>query len=256
MLLVLSPAKTLDMDSAWPSLPYTQPELLENTFRLIEALRSYSPSRLSKLMGISPKLALLNKERYRDFTLPFTETNAKPALLAFKGDVYWPMAVERYTKDDFAFAQNHLRILSGLYGVLRPLDLMQAYRLEMSTPLKLGTSKDLYGFWGERITQQLNEALAGHQEKTVVNLASEEYFKSIHPEALDGDVLHIEFREKPKSGGNAKIIGLYAKKARGMMADYIVRQRLTKSKDIKSFSSEGYAYQAKLSSADRWIFLR
>lgn len=252
MLLVLSPSKTLNYSTHSPLFAATTPELLEESKKLVKILRRYDADQLSDLMGISEKLALLNVERFHQFSLPFTPANARPALLAFKGDVYAPMKVERYGKEDFAYAQKHVRILSGLYGVLRPLDLMQPYRLEMGTPLKTSAGRDLYEFWGDRITDSLNDALG--RDGTLINLASAEYFKAVRPRKLKGRLVHIVFKEKHKGG--LKIIGLFAKKARGMMADHIIRHRLTGAEGLKDFREGGYRFTPSLSDSKSWVFVR
>jgi uncharacterized protein len=254
MLLVLSPSKTLDYVSPLPKLTPTQPALLKDAQQLIGQLRGYTPAQLSKLMDISDKLAQLNVQRYQDFSVPFTAKNARPALLAFKGDVYEGMDTLNYGEKELAFAQAHLRILSGLYGVLRPLDLMQPYRLEMGTALKGTHGKDLYSFWGKRITAQLNEAMATHRTKLLVNLASEEYFKAVKPAALEGKLLTLSFKER--KGNALKVVGLFAKRARGMMADYIIQERIDTPKPLQGFNREGYRYDEELSSDAQWVFVR
>ena len=253
MILVLSPSKTLDTQS-WPLATHSQPDMLDEATLLVKALKKYNVAKLQTLMDISEKLAALNVQRYKDFSTPFTRDNAKQALLMFKGDVYEGMDVAHYSKDDFAYAQQHLRILSGLYGLLRPLDLIQPYRLEMGTRLPIGKSKDLYQFWGTRISEALDASMAKHKTKLLINLASEEYFKVIQPAALKAPILTVVFKENQK--GTLKIIGLFAKRARGLMADYIIRNRIDKVQDIKDFSVEGYGFAAKLSSEDQYVFIR
>lgn len=254
MLLVLSPSKTLDYESALPTKTHTQPAMLRDSETLVAALRKYTPKKLSALMDISDKLAALNVERYKAFSLPFTPANARPAILAFKGDVYEPLPVEKYREKDFTFAQGHVRILSGLYGVLKPLDLIQPYRLEMGTRLKVGKAKDLYAFWGDRITDALSAGLEGQKDRLLVNLASEEYFSAVRPKRLDGKVLNIVFKENQK--GALKIIGLFAKKARGMMTDFVIQNHIIDHKELKDFNAAGYAFQPKLSGEDSWVFTR
>lgn len=254
MLLVLSPSKTLDTEH-WPQTTIaSQPDMLPDSKLLVKELRKYTPAKLKALMGISDKLAKLNVQRYRDFKTPFTKDNAKQALLIFKGDVYEGMDVDHYRKEDFAFAQEHVRILSGLYGLLRPLDLIQPYRLEMGTRLANPRGKDLYGFWGSRITDAINKATAGHKNKTLLNLASAEYFKAVRLQELKGGVIHIVFKEKQK--GTLRVIGLFAKRARGLMADYIIRNRIDSIKDIKDFAIEGYGFQPTLSDQENFVFTR
>ncbi len=253
MLLVLSPSKTLDLQS-WPMATHTQPEMLDDTMLLAAKLKSYSPAKLQALMDISEKLAALNAQRYKDFKTPFTKDNAKQALLTFKGDVYEGMDVAHYSKEDFAFAQKHLRILSGLYGLLRPLDLIQPYRLEMGIRLPNPRGKDLYAFWGDRITHALNDGMKGHKTRMLINLASEEYFKAVRLKQLDAPCLNIVFKENQK--GTLKIVGLFAKRARGLMADYIIRNKIDNAEDIQNFNTEGYAFKSALSDPSHWVFTR
>lgn len=254
MLLVLSPSKTLDFESKPRIATHSLPDMLKESQALVKELRAYTPKKLSVLMGISDKLAALNARRYKDFSTPFTLANAKQALLAFKGDVYEPIEVESYGRDEFAFAQEHVHILSGLYGLLKPLDLIQPYRLEMGTRLKNPRGKDLYAFWGGRITQAVNKTLAGHKRKVLLNLASEEYFSAVQPDKLEGQLIHIVFKENQK--GKLKIIGLFAKKARGMMANYIIRNHIDDADALKAFHDGGYHFEKSLSSPDKWVFVR
>lgn len=254
MLAVISPAKTLDFESKPTTSKVSEAAFLPDSARLIETMRSQSASQLSKLMKISPKLADLNVERYQTWHLPFNESNAKQALLAFKGDVYLGLAAEEYGQRDFTFAQKSLRILSGLYGLLRPLDLIQPYRLEMGTKIKNPEGKDLYEFWGDKITQALNAELKSHKNKTLLNLASNEYFKAVQPKAFDGEIITPIFKDY--SGGSYKVLGFYAKKARGYMASYIIKNRLTKPEEIKSFDIDGYKYNPDHSDETNWVFTR
>lgn len=209
---------------------------------------------IGKLMHISDKLAELNHERYQQFALPFTPDNAKQALLAFKGDVYLGFELEAYEEEDFDFAQTHLRILSGLYGLLKPLDLMQPYRLEMGTKLKNRRGKDLYEFWGNRITTHLNEAMQAAGTETLVNLASNEYFKSVNQDKLKGRIITPIFKEERE--GQLKMIALFAKKARGLMSNFAIRHRLTDVEDLKHFRAEGYTFRPEASTDDQWLFAR
>jgi hypothetical protein len=228
--------------------------MLGESQTLIKALRQYTPARLARLMDISDKLARLNVQRYQDFSTPFTAANAKQALLAFKGDVYEGLNVDTYHREHFAFAQDHLRILSGLYGLLKPLDLIQPYRLEMSIRLGNPRGKDLYHFWGERITQSLNRDMKRMKKKLLVNLASEEYFKAVRPKLLEGEVLSIAFKEKHK--GKLQVIALFAKKARGRMASFIVKNRIEDPRDMQAFGDEGYKFMPSLSDAKQYVFAR
>lgn len=254
MLIVLSPSKTLDETSPLPKLEATQPELLGRAGELVKVLRNYSSAKISKLMDISDKLSELNFYRFQNYSIPFTPKNARPALFMFKGDVYEPMGVMEYGKKELAYAQGHVRILSGLYGVLRPLDLMQPYRLEMGTRLPVGKAKDLYGFWGDEVSEALNGAMAGMKKPVLINLASEEYFKAVRPKVLRAPVIDIVFKEKQKD--KLKIIGLFAKKARGMMTDFAIREQVNTPEKLKEFSGGGYCFQPKLSAEDSWVFVR
>lgn len=249
MFALLSPSKTMNFDVPVPA-GVTQPELLAESERLIPLLRKLSEKDLMQLMEISPKLAKLNRERYQQFKTPFTKENAKPCMLAFQGDVYTGLEAESFDKEDLAFAQKSLRILSGLYGLLRPLDLIQPYRLEMGIDLANSRGKNLYAFWGERITDALNRA----KEKLIVNLASQEYAGAVDLKKLHADWLTCVFKEK--KGGDYKVVALFAKKARGMMARYIVKERIAKPEDLKNFHLGGYAFMPKLSSEKEFVFAR
>ena len=253
MLMLISPAKTLDYTGADFDRS-TLPAFLERSEALVNQLSGYSTEELSDLMKISDKLAGLNYQRFQDFETPFTLENAKQALLVFKGDVYKGMTVEDYTEEDLAFAQDHLRILSGLYGVLRPLDLMQPYRLEMGTKLATEKGKNLYEFWGSQISNLLNAELKDDGDPCVVNLASKEYFKSVDLKTLQARVLDIEFKEN--KDGEYKIVAIYAKRARGLMADYVIRNRVDTVEALQGFDSEGYTFRDALSEPDCWVFCR
>lgn len=253
MLMLVSPAKTLDYTGT-DFDRFTLPAFLDCSQTLVKQLNRYSVEDLSELMHISDKLAKLNYQRYQDFETPFTPENAKQALLVFKGDVYKGMTVENYTEDDLAFAQGCLRILSGLYGVLRPLDLMQPYRLEMGTKLTTEKSKNLYEFWGSQISDSLNADLEGDADPCVVNLASKEYFKSVDIKALKARVLDIDFKEN--KAGTYKIVAIHAKRARGLMADYVIRNRIKTVEALQGFDSEGYTFRDSLSEPNRWVFCR
>ena len=254
MLIVISPAKTLDFETP-PKVPtFTIPDFLDDSAELIDELRLYEPYRLGDLMGISPKLADLNSNRYHNWSLPFTADNAKQSVLAFKGDVYAGLDADNLDVDDLQFAQAHLRILSGLYGVLKPLDLMQPYRLEMGTKLKNRRGKDLYDFWDDRINKILNDELAGQDSPVLVNLASNEYFKSVQPESLNARIVTPTFKEA--RNGDYKFISFTAKKARGLMSRYIIRNRLAEPDDLRGFDLEGYRYNDALSDTDSPVFTR
>ncbi len=254
MLIVISPAKTLDFETPPQGSAFTLPDFLDDSAALIDELRAFEPYQLSDLMGISPKLAELNSNRYHNWSLPFTADNAKQAVLAFKGDVYTGLGADSLTPDDLAFAQQHLRILSGLYGVLKPLDLMQPYRLEMGTKLQNRRGKDLYAFWDDRINQALGRELAAQDRPVLVNLASNEYFKSVRADKLAARIVTPVFKEE--RNGQLKLVSFYAKKARGLMSRYIIRNRLSDPADLNGFDLEGYCYNGTLSTADSLVFTR
>lgn len=254
MLLLLSPAKSLNFAISIHARNLTVPEFVDDTRNILAELKKLKPQEISQLMKISDKLATLNYQRFQEFQFPLTEKNSKPALFVFDGDVYDAFDVEKYSTQDLQFAQKHLRILSGLYGILRPLDLMQAYRLEMSTNFKVGKNKNLYEFWQEKLTNYLNDEIKTHREKIILNLASEEYFSSVNPQKINAKIINIIFKEK--KGSEYKIIGLFAKKARGMMADYIIKNRIDEVEKIKKFSLTNYKFQPKLSDEFNWCFCR
>ena len=254
MLMVISPAKTLDYETPPATTRYTQPEHLDHAQDLIAQLRDFSPAQIAELMHLSDKLAGLNAARFGSWTPTFTPHNAKQALLAFKGDVYTGLNAEDFDEDDFDFAQQHLRMLSGLYGVLRPLDLMQPYRLEMGTKLANPRGKDLYAFWGERISGWLNDALAAQGDQVLLNLASTEYFAAVKRKALQARIIDTEFRDL--KNGQYKIISFYAKKARGLMARYVIKERLNSPAGLTDFAYQGYRYSPQHSQADKLVFLR
>lgn len=254
MLIIISPAKKLDFESIPQTDEFTLPDCLEDSSELIDTLREYSPKQLEKLMHLSSNLAQLNFERYRDWSLPFKPQNAKQSILTFKGDVYAGMNIESFSDDDLNYTQDHLRILSGLYGLLRPLDLMQPYRLEMGTRLENGRGKNLYEFWGTIITDLLNKQLREMGTDTLVNLASNEYYKSVKAKAIEGRIITPVFKEKKDD--TYKVIGIYAKKARGMMSAFILKNQLTQAEQIKKFNEAGYAYNPKLSTESDWVFSR
>lgn len=254
MLILISPAKTLDYQSELTTTRYTQPMLLEHSQELIKEARQLSAPQIKSLMGISDKLADLNATRFHDWQPDFTPENARQAILAFKGDVYTGLQAETFSEDDFDFAQQHLRMLSGLYGVLRPLDLMQPYRLEMGIRLTNSRGKDLYQFWGEVITQTLNSALSEQGDDIVINLASDEYFRSVKPKTLNARIIKPVFLDE--KNGKFKVISFYAKKARGLMSRYIIENRLRTPEQLKNFNSEGYFFDEESSSMDEWVFKR
>lgn len=254
MLILISPAKTLDYQSELTTKRFTQPALLEHSQQLIREARKLSAPQIKALMGISDKLADLNATRFHDWHPDFTPDNARQAILAFKGDVYTGLQAETFSEADFDFAQQHLRMLSGLYGVLRPLDLMQPYRLEMGIRLENPRGKDLYQFWGDEITNTLNAALEAQGDEVVINLASDEYFRSVKPKALAGRIIKPVFLDE--KNGKFKVISFYAKKARGLMSRYIIENRLSKPEQLTGFDSEGYFFDAENSSAEELVFKR
>lgn len=254
MLTLLSPAKTLDFETPASTSSYSMPRFLEQSADLIDVLKQMSPDDIAALMKLSPALANLNADRFQQWRLPFAPDNAKAALLAFKGDVYTGLQAERFSEEDLQFAQQHLRILSGLYGVLRPLDLIQPYRLEMGTKLNNNQGDNLYQFWGLSITEALNDELTEQGAEQVVNLASNEYFKAVRPSALKANLITPVFKDE--KNGQYKIISFYAKKARGMMASYIVQERLQQADGLKDFTTAGYRFSAEDSDARQWVFKR
>lgn len=253
MLMVISPAKNLDYDSPLATHTYTQPQFLDDACELIDQLKNLEPHDVSNLMAISDKLGSLNADRFQQWQTPFTPENARQALLAFNGDVYAGMHAQNFSEKEFAFAQNHLRILSGLYGVLRPLDLMQPYRLEMGTRFENHRGKDLYAFWGKTITNALNQELAA-DDKVLLNLASNEYFKSVKKPKLDARLITPQFKDW--KNGQYKMISFYAKKARGLMAGYVIHHQLENADDLKGFDRAGYYFSEEQSQGDNWVFLR
>lgn len=253
MLMVISPSKKLDYESPLATKDRTQPMFLDDACELIDQLKELEPHQVSNLMNISEKLGQLNADRFRSWHTPFTPDNARQAVLAFKGDVYTGLDAESFQPGDFTFAQNHLRILSGLYGVLRPLDLMQPYRLEMGTRFENSRGKDLYAFWGQTLTNTLNDELA-NDDGVLVNLASNEYFKSIQTKSLEGRIVTPQFKDW--KNGQYKMISFYAKKARGLMCRYATQNRITQVADLKGFNLEGYHFSEEQSKGDTWVFLR
>ncbi len=254
MLIVLSPAKTLDFTSAIPELPFTQPRFIPQAAELIEILREKSPAELSSLMHISDKLSTLNAQRYAQWSPRFTPDNSRPAILAFNGDVYEGLDAAHLKGKDLQWAQDHIALLSGLYGVLRPLDLMQPYRLEMGTLLPNRQGKDLYAYWGNSIAQTLREQLRGHTHAVLVNLASDEYFGAVRMEALGLPVVQPVFQDG--NAGVYKTISFYAKRARGLMARYAITHRIADPDRLKAFDLEGYGYSAEASTTTRWVYRR
>lgn len=254
MLIVVSPAKTLDYESPLPSERYTQPELTEQSKQLIEVCRQLTPADISELMKVSDKIAGLNVARFAEWSETFTTDNARQAIFAFKGDVYTGLDAQTLSDDDLSYAQSHLRMLSGLYGLLKPLDLMQPYRLEMGTKLANERGSNLYQFWGNIITDKLNEALGVQGDNVLINLASNEYFKAVKPKALDAQIITPVFKDC--KNGQYKVISFYAKKARGMMARYIIENRIESVKQLEAFDTAGYYFAADESTPTELVFKR
>ncbi len=254
MLIVISPAKTLDFEAPSMQLRHSQPSMLKQSEQLIDVLTTKSPDDIEKLMKISPKLAELNVKRYHNWNRPFTKKNAKQAVLAFKGDVYTGLEVETFSDADLEYAQDHLRILSGLYGLLRPLDLMQAYRLEMGTKLENPNGKNLYDFWGDSITKNVNKQLKKIDSTTLINLASNEYFKSLKKQNINANIVTPVFRDW--KNGQYKMISFFAKKARGIMSAWILQNRVEDLDTLLNFEQAGYQYSAKDSDPFNPVFLR
>ena len=254
MLIVLSPAKSLDYKTPAKVKAPTLPEFVSESAKLIADLKKLSPQELANLMGLSDQLAALNVGRYRDWSKKFTDENSKPAIYAFDGDVYDGFDVKTLDAKAIAFAQDHVRILSGLYGALRPLDLMQPYRLEMGTPFKNARGKDLYAFWGERVTNSLKTLVEKQKKPVLLNLASEEYFKVLQAKSLGCPVISPVFQDG--KDGKFKIISFYAKRARGLMARYVVENRITDPADLKGFNLDGYKYVASESKPEKPMFRR
>lgn len=252
MLIVISPAKTLDYETAPVTPQHSQPSYLDHSAELIDQLRTLSVQDVAELMKLSDKLSSLNVARFESWSPDFSTDNAKQALLAFKGDVYAGMDAESFSEDDFSFAQQHLRILSGLYGILKPLDLMQPYRLEMGTKLTNARGKDLYQFWGNTLCDTLNEELK--QEQVLINLASNEYFKAAKAKNIEGRIITPVFKDW--KNGQYKMISFYAKKARGLMSRYIIQNQLQEPEALKQFDLEGYRFSESMSEGDTWTFIR
>ncbi|SMN00957.1 UPF0246 protein YaaA [uncultured Candidatus Thioglobus sp.] len=249
MLAVISPSKTQDFNPSDVS-EYTKTRQIEQSQILIDILKNKSQAEIGELMSISEKLAALNFERFQTFKTPLTLDNAKQALFAFKGDVYSGIDAPSLDVQDLAFAQKTLRMLSGLYGVIRPLDLIAPYRLEMGTRLENPQGKNLYQFWGSQISKILND----DESNVIINLASNEYFKGIDKKSLNAKIINIAFKER--KGEQYKIIGIYAKRARGLMVNYMIKNRLTKPESLKAFDVEGYQFQATMSDDTLWVFTR
>jgi cytoplasmic iron level regulating protein YaaA (DUF328/UPF0246 family) len=253
MLLIISPSKTQNFDFPIRG-DYTLPLFLDQTKQLARQLKQLAQPQLAALMKMSDKLAALSYQRFQDFQFPFRPTNSRQALLMFRGDQFDPMAVDSYSDEQFAHAQHHLRILSGLYGMLRPLDLMQPYRLEMATKLAVGEAKNLYSFWGDLVTRKLNNKLSEDSQPVLINLASAEYFKVIRRKELHADILTLSFKQEKE--GKLKTIAIYAKRARGAIVDFVIRNRITRPIDLQGFNRDGYRFKSDLSTDNEWVFVR
>jgi hypothetical protein len=254
MLIVLSPAKTLDFKTPSIHPICTKPEFMTFSKDLISGLNKLSVEQIGDLMSISPKLAQLNKERFKNWSPDTAPSDSKQAILSFKGDVYEGMQAWDFRKEDFKYAQEHLRILSGLYGILKPLDLIKAHRLEMGTVYANPAGKDLYAFWGNRLCNSLNKEIESSSSPFLINLASQEYFKATRSKQLNGQVVSPVFKDE--KNGKFKIISFYAKKARGLMSSYLIRNQVKSLDDLRNFSTMGYQFDAKESTEYQPVFLR
>ncbi len=254
MLILISPAKSLDYKTVIESDVFSMPDYLLESERIVKKLKKYKPDNLQDLMGISAKLAYENFDRYQAWSLPFTVENARQAVLVFKGDVYQGMKVDTFGEQDFIYAQNHLRILSGLYGILRPMDIVQAYRLEMGTKLPVLKSKDLYEYWTKNVTNAVNKQLESNGSNLLVNLASNEYFKVLDRSKLNARIITPEFKDK--KNGQYKMISFFAKKARGMMTRFIIQNQISDPDQLIHFHEDGYSFNPDLSKGDKLVFSR
>ncbi|ENV34067.1 peroxide stress protein YaaA [Acinetobacter gerneri] len=254
MLALISPAKTLDYQSTLPTDEHTLPRLLQQSQQLIDVSRKLSASQIASLMSVSEKIANLNVERFRDWDSDFDLSNARQAIFAFKGDVYTGLDAYHLDEKDFKFAQKHLRMLSGLYGLLRPLDLMMPYRLEMGTRLENPRGHNLYEFWGDIITNLINEDLEQAGSNVLVNIASDEYYKSVKESKIKAEIIKPVFLDQ--KNGKYKVISFYAKKARGLMARFMIENQLSSIDDLKSFNTDGYYFDAASSLAGELVFKR
>jgi len=254
MVIIIAPAKTLNFDIQAQTKKFSLPDFAIESAQLVEILRKYSPSGLQKLMKINPDLAALNATRYLKWGLPFSPENAKQALLVFNGEVFNGLKALSLSEADLLFAQDRLRILSGLYGALRPLDLIQAYRLEMGTRLKVNRKNNLYQFWGSKITGHINDLLQSTNQKHLINLASNEYFKVLDKAKIDAEIITPVFKDF--KNGEYKFITVYGKKARGLLARFIIENRIADVEKIKLFDVEGYYYNHHLTKGNNWVFTR
>ena len=254
MLMIISPAKTLDFETPVTTESYSIPDYLENSAELVEIMKKKSLQDLVNMMQVSQKIAELNVERFKSWKLPFSPDNSRQALLAFKGDVYTGLDTATLSEEDFDYAQSHLRILSGLYGVLKPLDLIQPYRLEMGTKFENAKGKNLYDFWSNQVTSNLNKNIKKHENKTIINCSSNEYFNVIDQKNLEGNILNTVFKEY--RDGELKFISFNAKKARGLLAKFVINNKITRNKDLKDFDLENYKFDSSLSDDSTFVFTR
>ena len=254
MLTIISPAKKLDYSQPEETQAFTQPLLLEHSEQLIKDLQQLSPEEVCSLMGLSDKLGALNYERFQEWQTPFSIDNAKQAVLAFKGDVYQGLDADNMNADELNWAQDNLRILSGLYGLLRPLDLMQPYRHEMGTKFANQRGANLYQFWGEIITDQLNKLFPASAKSVLVNLASNEYFKSVQSKNINAEIITPVFMDQ--KGDKYKIISFFAKRARGLMSAFIIKNKITDAEQLKTFNVDGYSFNSAMSDGNKWVFCR
>tara|TARA_Y100001960_G_scaffold331318_1_gene427952 strand:+ start:996 stop:1763 length:768 start_codon:yes stop_codon:yes gene_type:complete len=254
MISVISPAKKLNFNADSPIKAFSQCDFLDESKKLVDEAKDYSFDDIMKLMRVSENIANLTVQRFQEWKLPFDDQNAKQAALAFNGDTYAGLEADTFSQDDFDYSQNHLRILSGLYGLLRPLDLIQAYRLEMGTKMNNSKGKNLYEFWGTKISKQLNEDLSNHQSKYIINCASDEYFKVIDLQTLNAPVVKPIFKDV--KNGVPKVISFFAKRARGMMSKYIIKNRVQFIEDLHSFNDNGYEFQPDQSDNHELVYIR
>lgn len=253
MITIISPAKTLKTDI--PAIQNSNnPTLIKHSKKLAAILKKQNPNQLAELMNISAKLAQLNYDRFQEWKYPYPENKSINAIYAFRGEVYTGIDIDSFTEDELNYTQNHLRILSGLYGLIKPMDAIMAYRLEMGTKLKVKENKNLYSFWGDIITKQINIELKSMEESTIINLASNEYFKSINTKIIKANIINPVFKEN--KSGNYKIISIFAKKARGLMTRYIMQNKITKPEELIHFDKEGYYFNDNLSSKTEYVFTR
>ena len=254
MITVISPAKSLDFEGPLATKQKSQPKYLEESQQLVKQLRKLAPQDIASLMKLSDKLATLNFDRYQSFKPPFTLDNARQALLAFRGDVYQGLDADTLSSDDFKYAQKHLRILSGLYGILKPLDLIQPYRLEMGTKFQNKAGKNLYEFWGNTLNEHLQKELKKQEQPVIINLASNEYFKALKEKQMPFRIITPSFKDF--KNGEYKMLSFFAKKARGMMTRFIIQNQVDHPEGLKDFNSDGYYFDKKSSTEDKLMFLR